>query len=60
MDDEQGRSLISFPYPAGVAEGTDAGTAIEKRDMLLGCPAGAGRGVPTNGRPTNKHMNMYM
>jgi hypothetical protein len=25
MDDGQGRSLISFPYPAGAAEGTDAG-----------------------------------
>jgi hypothetical protein len=25
MDDGQGRSLISFPYPTGAAEGTDVG-----------------------------------
>jgi hypothetical protein len=30
MDDEQGRSLISFPYPAGTAEGTDPGIIINK------------------------------
>jgi hypothetical protein len=28
---EQGRSPISFPYPVGAVEGTDAGTIIKER-----------------------------
>jgi hypothetical protein len=36
MDDEQGRSLVSFPYPAGAAKGADESTVIKERDAWLG------------------------
>ena len=50
MDDEHGRSIVSFPYSAGAAEGIDASIVIKKRDALLGLSVGLGRGVWTNRR----------
>jgi hypothetical protein len=34
MDDEQGRSVVSFPYSVGAAKGTDKSTVIKEWDAV--------------------------
>jgi hypothetical protein len=58
-DDEQGRSLISFPYLAGAVEGW-TGDGNKKRDALLGWSLGPGRGVRTNGLPAHNITEIIM
>jgi len=36
IDDEQGRSLVLFPYPAGAAKGKDESTVIKRTGRAVG------------------------
>jgi hypothetical protein len=49
MDDEQGRSLVSFPYLADATEGTDIGTVIKK----------TGRAIGLVSRPRKRHSDEW-